>query len=88
MDDRAVQEYASELKSCLGQSGFESIFMRLKDDPRVRQDEAVAIASALLDAKVANSTARGTALGRIAKLHNSVVTFKLKQKAVGGRSAA
>lgn len=88
MDEGLVQNYVSELKENLGQAKFENVFQRLRDDTTVRQDEAVAIAAALLEAKVAASTARGTALGRIMKLHNSVVTFKLKQKAVGGRSAA
>ena len=86
MDDSIVKQYAEELKSNLGMPKFDSVFNRLKVDPMVRQDEAVAIASLLLDAKVATSTARGTALGRISKLHNSLVTFKLKQRAVGGRS--
>lgn len=88
MDQRIVQEYSAELKKHLGSPEFEAVLLKLKADPGVRQDEAVAIASELLEAKIAASTARGTALSRIVKLNNSVVTFKLKQKAVGGRSAA
>ncbi len=88
MDEAVVKAYAAQLKAALGTSEFEMIFTRLCDDRAVRQEEAVAIASLLLEARIAPSTARGTALGRITKLHNSLVTFKLKQKAVGGRSAA
>jgi hypothetical protein len=83
-----VERYARELKRAMGDSSFEDVFRRLKDDVDVQQGEAVAIASVLLEAKVSGSTVRGTALGRILKLHNSLLTFKLKQRAVGGRSAA
>jgi hypothetical protein len=88
MNDKLVKEYATQLSAALGSSPFEELFARLKDDPAVRQDEAVAITSLLLEAQVAPSTGRGAALGRILKLHNSLTTFKLKQRAVGGRSAA
>lgn len=83
-----VERYALELKSTMGEQAFEDVFRRLKDDASIFQGEAAAIASVLLQAKVSDSTARGTALGRILKLHNSLLTFKLKQRAVGGRSAA
>ncbi len=83
-----IDRYAADLKKALGGSAFDAVFLRLKDDKEIQQAEAVAIASVLLEAKVSDSTARGTALGRILKLHNSLLTFKLKQRAVGGRSAA
>ncbi|MGE8941268.1 hypothetical protein ACO2I3_05080 [Leptospira interrogans] len=83
-----VERYALELQNVMGDRAFEDVFRRLKDDANIYQREAVAIASLLLQAKVSESTARGTALGRILKLHNSLLTFKLKQRAVGGRSAA
>lgn len=88
MNDKLVNRYAAEVKTALGNSSFEELFTRLKDDAGLGQDEAVALASLLLQAPVAPSTGRGTALGRILKLHNSLATFKLKQRAVGGRSAA
>jgi len=88
MNEKLVETYAAELKATLGSARFEEIFARLKDDPDVRQDEAVGLASLLLEASVAPSTGRGAALGRILKLHNSLARFKLKQRAVGGRSAA
>jgi len=88
MNDTLIKQYAAKITAVLGDSSFELLFDRLKDDSEVRQDEAVALASILLEAPVAPSTSRGTALGRILKLHNSLATFKLKQRAVGGRSAA
>lgn len=88
MNEKLIKTYAAEVAAALGNAGFEEIFARLKDDPDVRQDEAVAVASLLLEAPVAPSTGRGVALSRILKLHNSLKTFKLKQRAVGGRSAA
>lgn len=88
MNEKLVKAYAAQLSEALGNASFEELFARLKDDTDVRQDEAVAITSLLLEAPVAPSTGRGAALGRILKLHNSLATFKLKQRAVGGRSAA
>ncbi len=88
MNQTIVKQYAAEIKTTLGNSSFEQLFARLKDDHEVQQDEAIALASIILEAPVAPSTARGTALSRILKLHNSLATFKLKQRAVGGRSAA
>jgi len=88
MNESVVNLYTAELAGALGNSTFDEIFNCLKGDSHVKQNEAVAIASNLLQAKVAASTARGAALGRILKLHNSLATFKLKQRAVGGRSAA
>jgi hypothetical protein len=88
MNETVVKKYSGELRASLGDSTFDGVFGRLKDDAEVRQEEAGAIASLLLEAPVAPSSARGTSLGRILKLHNSLATFKLKQRAVGGRSAA
>ncbi len=88
LNQALVDRYASDLKTLLGNSAFEDVFRRLKDDKNVQQPEAAAIAGLLLGAKVPDSTARGTSLSRILKLHNSLLTFKLKQRAVGGRSAA
>jgi hypothetical protein len=88
MNDILVKQYAGDLAAALGKDAFKGLFSQLKNDAQVRQDEAVAIAAILLEANVAPSTARGAALGRILKLHDSLVTFKLKQRATGGRSAA
>lgn len=88
MNDKLVNRYAAELNAALGESSFDGFLARLTDDPGVGQIEAIALASTLLDAPVAPSTTRKAAFARIQKLHNSLVTFKLKQRAVGGRSAA
>ena len=88
MNTSLVASYSATLNKVLGSSDFDDVFDRLKSDPSIGQAEAIAIASEILEARVAPSTARGAALGRILKLHGSLVTFKLKQRAVGGRSAA
>ncbi|MFN3626027.1 MAG: hypothetical protein ACK4TP_18480 [Hyphomicrobium sp.] len=88
MNEALVKRYAAEIETALGEPGFETMFARLNEDGSIGQDEAVALTSILLDAPVAPSTTRGAALKRILKLHNSLATFKLKQRAVGGRSAA
>jgi hypothetical protein len=88
MNERLVKTYAAQLRAALGNADFEDVFASLRGDAEVKQPEAAAITSLLLEAPVAPSTARGTALARILKLHNSLATFKLKQRAVRGRSAA
>lgn len=88
MNEALVKRYATEVEAALGEAQFEALFAKLTDDVDVGQDEAVALTSIILDAPLAPSTARGAALKRILKLHNSLATFKLKQRAVGGRSAA
>lgn len=88
MDEKLTRHYADALNAVIGKAEFEAVFTRLRDDSKAGQEEAIGIASILLEAPVAPSTARGTALNRILKLHNSLATFKLKQRAVGGRSAA
>jgi len=88
MDAAVVAKYTEAINKALGEASFEKLFGTIKDDVQVTQAEAVGIASAILEAQVTPSTARGAALARILKLHNSLATFKLKQRAVGGRSAA
>lgn len=88
MNDNLVKRYVTEVAAALGEKQFEALFAKLTDDIDVGQDEAIALTSIILDAPVAPSTTRGAALKRILKLHNSLATFKLKQRAVGGRSAA
>jgi hypothetical protein len=88
MNDALVKRYAAQVEAALGESQFDALFAKLMQDAEVSQVEAVSLASIILDAPVTPSTARGAALKRILKLHNSLATFKLKQRAVGGRSAA
>lgn len=88
MNTAIVASYSAALNKVLGSADFDDVFSRLKSDSTVGQAEAVSIASEILESKIASSTTRTAALGRILKLHGSVVTFKLKQRAVGGRSAA
>jgi len=88
MNEALVKRYASEIEAALGDAAFEAVFNRLTADVEFGQQEAVALTSILLDAPVTPSTTRAAALKRILRLHNSLATFKLKQRAVGGRSAA
>jgi hypothetical protein len=88
MDHSVVRSYLAELVANLGDDeGFSSVFHLLETDKNVRQPEAVAIGSEFV-APMAASTARAAALERIWKRHKSLMSFKLKQRAVGGRSAA
>ena len=88
MDEAVVTSYAARLQATLGDdSAFMSVFRQLSTDKNVRQPEAAAILSRFI-APSAASTAKAEALDRILSRHQSLYTFTLKQRAIGGRSAA
>ena len=87
-NEALVSDYLAKLEKALGDDrAFAPIFEHLKADPKVQQAEAVALASRFV-AKTADSTARSKALDRVYKRHASLASFKLKQRAMAGRSAA
>lgn len=88
MNQTLVDSYVAQLVASLGNDeAFLDVFRTLQLDKAVRQIEAVAIGSEFV-APMATSTTRVSALERILKRHKSLVSFKQKQRAVGGRSAA
>lgn len=88
MDQTAVRKYLAELEASLGSDAeFMAIFARLEADKSIHQVEAVAIGSEFV-APMAASTPRGKVLERILKRHKNLNSFKQRQRAVGGRSAA
>ena len=88
INEQIVSNYLARLQAALGDDrAFLPIYERLLTDPLVQQPEAVALASQFV-AKTADSTARSKALERILKRHMSLASFKLKQRAMAGRSAA
>ena len=88
MDQTVVSLYISLLEANLGDdTAFMRVYQKLEADPAVRQVDAVAIGCKIV-APMAASTAKNRVLERILKRHKNMVSFKLKQKAVGGRSAA
>jgi hypothetical protein len=88
INETIVSTYAARLEAALGDDrSFLPIFEALKTDPCVSQVEAVALASRFV-AKTAESTPRAKALERVLKRHTSLASFKLKQRAMAGRSAA
>jgi hypothetical protein len=87
-NEAIVKRYLAKLEAALGDdNAFLPLFEELKLDGAVRQSEAVALAS-LFVTKTPESTSRAKALERVLKRHNSLATFKLKQRAMAGRSAA
>ena len=82
-----VEAYVRRLETALGDNLFEAILDEMRSDSAVRQVEAVAIGSRIV-APMAPSTTRAKAIERILARHSNMVTFKMKQRAVGGRSAA
>jgi hypothetical protein len=88
INETIVSTYLSKLEAALGDDrAFLPVFEALKSDPEVHQAEAVALASRFV-AKTPESTARSKALDRVLKRHASLASFKLKQRAMSGRSAA
>jgi len=88
MDAAIVSSYVARLEVNVGDDqSFMAIFRELSADKSVRQSEAVGILSAFI-APSAASTTKKEALDRILHRHKSLYIFKLKQRAIGGRSAA
>ncbi len=88
MNEEIVASYLAKLEAALGDDRvFLPVFEALKADDRVKQSEAVALASRFV-APTTASTARAKALERILKRHSALATFRLKQRAMAGRSAA
>jgi hypothetical protein len=87
-NEAVVQTYLGKLQAALGDNrAFLPLFEQLSTDASVRQAEAVELAS-LFVAKTSDGTSRAKALERVLKRHQSLASFKLKQRAMAGRSAA
>ena len=88
INESLVASYVTKLTKALGDDrSFMSVFRALEADIDVRQAEAVAISSAFV-AHTADSTSRARALERVLRRHENLASFKLKQRAMAGRSAA
>jgi hypothetical protein len=88
IDRDLVSNYLQRLQSALGDDhAFIPIFERLNADPAIRQVEAIELASKFV-AETAESTSRAKALERVLQRHRTLASFKAKQRAMGGRSAA
>jgi hypothetical protein len=88
MDETLIADYLARLQSAMGDDdAFMPIFEALKLDKGIRQPEAVELASRFTS-PLAPSTPKGKALEYIRKRHKALYIFRLKQDAMGGRSAA
>lgn len=88
IDEKRVRAYLQCLEEALGDDRkFMPLIESLKSDPDLTQADAVALASKFV-AKTAASTARAKAIDRIVARHTALVSFRLKQRAMAGRSAA
>jgi hypothetical protein len=88
INETVVSTYLPKLEAALGDNrAFLQVFEALKSDPEVHQAEAVALATKFV-AKTAESTPRAKALERVLKRHEALASFRLKQRAMAGRSAA
>ena len=80
-----IAAYVSRLEGALGDD--EKFLPILDELSSVAAAELVAIASEFVSPMAASSTKK-SAMERILKRHQNLTSFKRKQKAVGGRSAA
>ena len=88
VNEATVLEYLARLEAAVGDDDkFMPIFEQLKGDKAVKQPEAVALASRFVFA-LPPSTPKGKALDRIRQRHKDLYLFRLKQDAMGDRSAA
>lgn len=83
-----VASYLTRLEAALGDSpAFLPLFESMVSDPEIGQAEAVALATAFVS-KTSDGTSRAKALERVLKRHTALASFRLKQRAMAGRSAA
>lgn len=85
MTDDQIADYVSRLEKALGND--DEFLPIVEELSNVAVAELVAIASKFV-APMAASSSKKSALERIRKRHDNLTSFKRKQKAVGGRSAA
>lgn len=85
MTEDQIADYVSRLEKALGD---DEKFMPIVDElSNAAVAELVLIASKFVSPMAASSSKK-SAMERILKRHQNLVSFKRKQKAVGGRSAA
>lgn len=85
MNENLIADFVARLEQALGD---DERFLPIVDElSNVAVTELVAIASKFVAPMAASSTKK-SALERIRKRHENLTSFKRKQKAVGGRSAA
>lgn len=85
MNEDLIAAYVSRLEQALGD---DERFLPIVDElSNVAVSELVAIASKFVSPMAASSSKK-SAIDRIKKRHENLMSFKRKQKAVGGRSAA
>ena len=88
INETIVSSYLAKLEASLGDDkSFMPVFFALQADSNVRQAEAVALASRFV-APTPESTPRSKALDRVMRRHSALSSFRLKQRAMAGRSAA
>lgn len=85
MTEEQIAAYVSRLEQALGD---DERFLPILDELNTAAvAELVAIASKFVSPMAASSSKK-SAIERILKRHQNLMSFKRKQKAVGGRSAA
>jgi hypothetical protein len=88
MNKELVDHYVARLVDALGNDrNFAAVFADLKFDQHLNLEDLVAVASKFTS-PLAASSSRSKALERILTRHTNLMSVKLKQRAVGGRSAA
>jgi hypothetical protein len=88
MDTKIVKRYLDKLGQFLGNNEeFMAVYNQMIKDPEVQHPEALGIGSEFV-APMPISTTKKVAFERILRRHKNLTTFKSKQNAISGRSAA
>ena len=85
--DKLVADTAKRLRDLLGQDGFGPLLRDIVKNKSVRPADMVAIAAAM-DSELPAKTSKKKTAERLLSRHKSLATFKAKQRAMPGRSAA
>ena len=86
--DLKLRDYLKRLENSLGdRESFEEVLTALKSDEAMTKAMMVELAS-IFHSKLPKSTSKAKALEHIFHRQNSLMTFKAKQRAMGGRTAA
>jgi hypothetical protein len=87
MQDDLVNQYREKLEAALGdEEKFTAVYNDLCANPAIRKPEIIALAKQMMGGGGART--HDAALKKIWNRHQSLVVFKAKSRATGGRSAA
>ena len=83
-----IADYIQRLEKARGREGFENLLENIARDRRIKKAGLVKIANALGEEDISARSSIASIKSRLLDSHNNLVGFRLKKKAMAGRSAA